>query len=356
MHPSLGSVLRIGLIGALPSGLLAQPALSAEAVPAAPDALGGEIRLAEAREAQAFEEDTEPAESDWSGTFEPYGFAPLRTRGTTTIRGFDASVDLDLREVLDVLEFAAAARGSIEKGRTGLLFDAYYTNVAAAAGRTLGQRGLFRAEADVSQTLGIYDLALRYRFGDRERAVAKAGSFQVIPYAGARIIDGDLDISAGLVGPRGGTRGPRGRSLPSLDRNFGRTWTQALVGVQGSYYLTPRLRLFARGDVGGFDLGGEEDFSANAQAGVGYALGNSAQLNLSWRYLELRYNNGGNPANGFTQYQNGVELGVKFFIGGAPSAPVARAPEPEPEPVVPEPMPEPEPFVPQQEQPVRGLW
>lgn len=363
------SPLCCALIGCAPLALLGQPGLAAETIAEERPRLGGEIHLAEAlgggessqplapaRLAQGSEEEDLARESDWSGTFELYGFAPLRTRGTTTIRGLDAEVDLDFGEVLDVLKFAASGRGSVEKGRTGLMFDAYYTDIGDAAGRTLGRRGLFRAEAEVSQTLGIYDLALRYRFGDRERAVAETGSFNLIPYAGARIIDGSLDLSARLRGPRGQIRGPRGRTLPDLERSFGRTWTQALVGVQGSYHLTPRLRLFARGDVGGFGLGGEEDFTTNAQAGVGYAVGNSTDLNLSWRYLELRYNNGGDPDNGYTLYQNGVELGVKFFFGGAPSASVAVAPAPEPEPI---PAPEPEPFVPEPVEPVepvRGLW
>jgi hypothetical protein len=36
---------------------------------------------------------------------------------------------------------------------------------------------------------GVYDLALRYRFGERESAVARPGSFTVIPYAGIRLVN-----------------------------------------------------------------------------------------------------------------------------------------------------------------------
>ena len=47
--------------------------------------------------------DPAPAVNPWSGTFELYGFAPLRTNGTTTINGREAEVDQDLGEILRVL-------------------------------------------------------------------------------------------------------------------------------------------------------------------------------------------------------------------------------------------------------------
>jgi hypothetical protein len=47
--------------------------------------------------------------------------------------------------------------------------------------------------------------------------------------------------------------------------------------------------------------------------GFGYAVGNNTDLNLSWRYLGLRWANG-NGSNGFSLDQNGVEVGVKFFF------------------------------------------
>ena len=48
--------------------------------------------------------------------------------------------------------------------------------------------------------------------------------------------------------------------------------------------------------------------------GLGYAIGNNTDINLSWRYLGIAYGNGANQGNSFDTYQNGVELGVKFFF------------------------------------------
>lgn len=267
--------------------------------------------MPETAQAEPAPGESAPAAPPWSGTVELYGFAPLRTTGTTTIRDREAEVDLGLGQVLDALRFAASGRGSVEKGRLGLQADLWYTNLGDSAGRLVGPRQLFTTTADVGQTLGIYDLALRYRFGERESAIGKPGSYSVIPYAGVRLIDGRLNLAATLDGPFG-------RTLLEPSRNFQRTWVQPLVGTQANVFLSPRLRAFARADVGGFGLAGRQDLSGNAQVGLGYAIGDNTDLNVSWRYMGLKWNNGDTPSNGFSTNMNGIEVGVKFFFGGAP--------------------------------------
>ena len=189
--------------------------------------------------------------------------------------------------------------------RLGLLGDLWYVNLAAQSGRLVGNRSLFTATADVGQKLGIYDLALRYRFGEQESAPGRPGAYSVIPYAGVRFVDMRYDLSAQFDGPN--------LSL-SRSRSFGGTVTQPLLGTQASVFLSPRLRLFARGDLGGFGVNNSDNYSANAQVGVGYAVGNNTQLNLSWRYLHLGGTNDQSPENAYDINQNGVEMGVKFFF------------------------------------------
>jgi hypothetical protein len=48
--------------------------------------------------------------------------------------------------------------------------------------------------------------------------------------------------------------------------------------------------------------------------GLGYAIGNNTDINLSWCYLVIAYGNGTDQGNSFDTYQNGVKLGVKFFF------------------------------------------
>ena len=252
-------------------------------------------------------QDAAEGSNPWRGTVELYGFAPLRVTGTTTINGFEADTDLDLGDILSSLKWATALRGSVERDRLGLLTDLSYVRLGADAARTT-PGGRFTGKAKVSNTLGLYDLAVRYRFGDPEAAVAEPGRFSVIPYAGVRVIDAQLDVNAQIQG-----NGPLGLVF-ERQGNFGRTWAQPLLGLQASVFVAPKLRLFARGDIGGFGISGQKDLSGNAQVGLGYAVGNNTDINLSWRFLGLRYENDRRPSSGFSNYQNGIELGLKFFF------------------------------------------
>ena len=249
-----------------------------------------------------------PAVSPWAGTIELYGFAPVRSTGTTTVtngtRNFSADTDLNLGEVLSKLKWATTLRGSIEKDRLGVLVDLDYVKLEQYGSKT-GQRGIFTGSTEVTASQGIYDLALRYRFGDREAAVGKPGQFSLIPYAGIRIIDAQLDVAAQLTG------GPINFQRQGT---FGRTWVQPLLGTQATIFMSPRLRAFARADIGGFGISGSEDLSGNAQVGLGYAVGNNTDLNISWRYSGINYNTGDTPDSGYSSYRNGFEIGLKFFF------------------------------------------
>jgi hypothetical protein len=237
---------------------------------------------------------------------ELYGFAPLRSTGSTTINGLTANYDLSLADVLPSLQFAAAVRGRVEYDRTGLLTDLSYVNLGNAASTLVGRRDRFNAIASLDQQQGIYDVAVSYRLGARESAIGKPGQYSVIPYAGVRVINMKLGLDLSL-------EGYRNRGLYT-SRNYGITWAQPLIGTQASLFLSPKLRVFARGDIGGFGLSGDKDLSGNAQVGLGYSIGNNTDLNLSWRYLGIAYGSAANRGNSFDTYQNGVELGVKFFF------------------------------------------
>ena len=252
-----------------------------------------------------------PAKAEpWRSSVELYGPVPLRLDTTTTVvtqnnRSVTTEAVLNLGQVLDNLQCITAVRGSVEKGRWGVLTDLSYTKLGQEDGATT-PNGLLTGRASVNVSQGIYDLAVRYRFGEPEAAVGTPGQFSLIPYAGIRVIDAQMDVAAQVdLG-----------NILSVQRqgNFGRTWAQPLLGTQASLFLSPRLRAFARADIGGFGLGGAKDLSGNAQIGLGYAVGNSTDLNVSWRYFGLDYNNGDNPDSGFSSYQNGLEIGLKFFF------------------------------------------
>lgn len=171
----------------------------------------------------------------------------------------------------------------------------------------------FRTEVGTEQ--GLHDVALRYRLGARESAVADPGTVTVIPHAGIRIVDMGLSIDSILSSDRGRQR--------AVSRSYGAPEVQPLLGTQSQVFVAPRLRLFACGDAAGFGIGGADGFSANAQVGLGYAVGNSTQINLSWRYLTMAADNGRQRPNAYELVEIGIELGLKFFFGAARSPGVA---------------------------------
>jgi hypothetical protein len=186
-----------------------------------------------------------------------------------------------------------------------VLIDLAYYRLGNQLSQT-GRRGRLTGSSELTSINGTYDFALRYRFGSREAATGQPGTWTVIPYAGARVLQAQLDLAAQVRGPRGFGF----EKVGSLDR----TWTQPLVGTQASVFLTRDLRLFARGDIGGFGLAGAKDLSGNAQVGLGYALGGNTAVNVSWRYLGIDWNNGNSRATGFSSQQSGIEAGFKMFF------------------------------------------
>lgn len=245
------------------------------------------------------------AATPWRATLELYGLAPLRLDTRTTINGFTTNADLDLGGVLSRLEWASSLRASVEQGRIGLLTDLYYSKLGAQNARTTPRERL-TGRAKIAATQGIYDLAVRYRFGEPEAAIGQPGQFTLIPYAGVRVIDAQLDTDVELS--------INGEKVFDREGDFGRTWAQPLLGTQATVFLSPRLRAFARADIGGFGLSGRRDLSGNAQVGLGYAIGNNTDLNISWRYLGIEYDNDKSPSSGFKSTQNGIEIGLKFFF------------------------------------------
>lgn len=247
-----------------------------------------------------------PSVDPWAATVEAYGFLPW-VQSTTTVRGFDAQSDLAPGQLLNLLQSIVSVRGSVERDRLGALVDVAYTQLGAESSRNTA-RGLLTGRSEVTSTTGVYDVAVRYRFGDRQRAVGQPGDWWLIPYAGVRLLQARLDVDAQLQG-----NGPFGLQF-SRQGSLDRTWAQPLIGSQASIFVSPGLRVFAQADAAGFGLAGDQDLSGNARIGVGYALGNNTNLNVSWRYQGIRWSNGAERPTGFSSSMNGVELGLMVFF------------------------------------------
>ena len=124
-----------------------------------------------------------------------------------TVRGFQTETDLGPGQILEKLQSSFSARASLERQRLGVLVDVSYNQVGAERSRTT-RRGLFTGSSELTSINGVYDVALRWRLGERERAVGVPGRGWLIPYAGIRVVQARLDVDAQLRG-----NGPLGLTL-----------------------------------------------------------------------------------------------------------------------------------------------
>ena len=296
---------------------------------------------------QASEETTdvsqqEDEEDSWRVYLDLYAFLPPTTRSTSTIDGNTTKVDLPLSDVIKSIDEALTLKAQVEYGRLGVLAAINYATISSSTSRssfletqnplrnklgiasplqkrTIRVQGDLDVDVDASQT--IFDLAMRYRAGAIQKPRMKKGSTSFLGLVGARFIDANLSTDFNIKGKADvtveGVKVNRSNSRElekSSNVSWGNTWVQPMVGMFGTYAISEDWQAFAYLDAGGFGLSGNQDLSGTAQAGIAYALGNSAQVSLSYKYFGIAYFEGGSENNGYSSYQSGVNLGLRWLF------------------------------------------
>jgi len=300
------------------------------------------LQLAQATEQQQNDDANEIAnEKDaWRIYLDLYAFLPLQTTSTTAINENSTTMDVPLSSIFDTLTGALTFKASAEYGRFGVLAGVNHAANAASAStsyiretnnplrnqlglpavlrqRNIKVKGDVDVDVDMNQT--IIDLAMRYRAGAIQKPHMEQGSTSFVGFAGARLIDANLSTTVDFRRDRtvtvDGVAVDRKRSRRlerSASDSWGNTWVQPLVGMMASYAISEDWQAFAYLDAGGFGLSGETDLSGTAQVGIAYALGNSAQASLSYKYFGLDY--AGGSGNGYTTSQSGINLGLRWLF------------------------------------------
>ena len=288
------------------------------------------------------EEDGESVdeENSWRVYLDLYAFLPLQTNTTTTINEISKSVSLPLSSVLNSLDTALTFKAAAEYGRLGVMAGINHGSNSGSASKsssriynnplrnqldlpatlrqkTIRVKGDLDVDIDMNQT--IVDLAMRYRLGAIQRPHMEKGSTSFVGFAGARLIDANLNTDLNFNRERTVTvdglvlNRERSRKIKaSASDSWGNTWAQPLLGMFATYAISEDWQAFAYLDAGGFGLSGEKDLSGTAQAGIAYAVGNSAQLSLSYKYFGLDY--AGGSGNGYNTSQSGVNLGLRWLF------------------------------------------
>ena len=314
-------------------------------------AAGANVDISETEEmaplvlSQASDEETQidqeqDEEDSWRVYLDLYAFLVPTTYSSTTIDGNKNNAELPLSDVIDTLDEALTFKAQVEYGRLGFMAGVYHGSLSSSGSksffkettnplrnqlglpsalrqRTIRVKGDLDVDVDTNQT--IVDLAFRYRAGAIQKPRMEKGSSSFIGLLGARVIDANINTSwsarsnstVTVDGQRLSRENTRELERASSE-SFGNTWVQPLIGAFVTYAISEDWQAFAYLDAGGFGLSGEQDLSGTAQVGIAYALGNSAQISLSYKYFGLDYAGGG--GNAYSVDQSGVNLGLRWFF------------------------------------------
>ena len=298
--------------------------------------------LSQSNNSDSESEDDQEQEDSWRVYLDLYAFLPPITNSTSTVDGNTTKVDLPLSDVIKSIDEALTLKAQFEYGRLGVLAAVNYATLSASTSkssfietqnplkdkrgiasplrtRTIRIQGDLDVDVDANQT--IFDLAMRYRAGAVQKPRMKKGSASFLGLVGARFIDANLSTDFNIKGKTDvtveGVKVSRSNSRElerSSNASWGNTWVQPMVGMFGTYAISEDWQAFAYLDAGGFGLSGSQDLSGTAQAGIAYALGNSAQVSLSYKYFGIAYFEGGSENNGYSSYQSGVNLGLRWLF------------------------------------------
>jgi hypothetical protein len=193
--------------------------------------------------------------------------------GNATVAGTKADVDVpfsDLPDLLKDLSFGAMVAADFEKGRFGI-----------------GVNGLYSRISSDAETSGI-----------KIDATSDSGQLAVLPYY--RVLEWQYGASSSgrplrlVVAPEAGFRFTYMRT--ELEVRGGRTadesnsWVDPLIGSRIGLELTDRWAIIGEGNFGGFGVG--SDFTWNAQAFLGYTttlFGRPTTFAIGYRTLYQDY-------------------------------------------------------------------
>ena len=215
-----------------------------------------------------------PATSDrWNITVAPYLWAAAMN-GHAAVAGIKSDVDVPVQDVLKDLSFGAMLAVDVEKGRFGIGFNGLFARVSPDS--KVGD-----IKIDVTSDSGQLAVLPFYRLVEWQYGVSSSGAplrLVVAPEAGFRFTYMRTEID---VHP--------GRTVDGSE-----SWVDPLIGSRIGLELTDHWGIIGEGNLGGFEVGA--DFTWNAQAYVGYEFslfGRPTTLLVGYRalYQDYHHNN-----------------------------------------------------------------
>lgn len=237
-------------------------------------------------------------ETDWRYTLGLYAFLPLSTSGTSTVGGRTVPVDLDLGDVLNLLDFAAAGRLEAWKSDWGVIVDASYTSITGDGPFPVPPGSTFSVNVR-QKWLG---LLAAYRVADGTYG-ANNQRYTFDIQGGVRY--NSLRQTVNLQTPGPGTPPTAGGD---------EKWWEPVIGARGMWRLNDKWTTIASIELGGFGAGGN-DLQIGANIGLDYQPWDNTAITFGYRYYSMDYST--TLASGVMAYdtvQHGPYIGVKFLF------------------------------------------
>jgi len=206
----------------------------------------------------------------WLVRIAPYLWA-TSLDGNATVAGIESDVDLSFSDILEDLSLAGMLLADVQKGRFGVAVNTVYARLTPE--NDVGPFEI-KTTSDMLQ-LGV---APYYRVVDWTYGTTASGEplrLIVEPEAGFRFtyLRAELDVRNGG---------------PTVDES--ESWVEPLIGSRVGLDLSDRWNLTAEANVGGFGIG--SDLAWNAQAFLGYRtslFGLPTTLAAGYRALHQDY-------------------------------------------------------------------
>jgi opacity protein-like surface antigen len=239
--------------------------------------------------------DSAAAADQWQFEVMPYLWA-AGLKADVGVHGVTADVDLSFNDILDNLDWTAAALFEARNGPWTIGLDSLFMRLkddkSAVRSGPLGLATL-NASLDVKLTQQLYQPFLGYRLTD--------GSIRVDAIGGARYTNLNLELSLDAS-----TSGPL---LPSGERSIDATksWWDPIVGVRVSAPLAEKWSV-----VGYADVGVGENTTYQAYAGMKWQFSQTFSSTLGYRYLRQNYDSGNFHYDDVTMSGAFLGVGIRF--------------------------------------------
>jgi hypothetical protein len=207
-----------------------------------------------------------PTNDRWTVSVAPYLWAAAMD-GHASVAGARLDVDVPFKDTLKDLSGGAMLLVSLEKGRFGIAVDGLFARVSPDS-----EVGDVEIDASAQLAVGPFYRLLEWQYGTSSSG--RPLLLVVAPEAGFRLTHMRTEIEI-----RGGS---------TVDGS--ETWVDPLLGSRIRLGLSDRWGIAAEGNFGGFGVG--SDFTWNAQAFVGYEaslFGRPVTTWLGYRALSQDY-------------------------------------------------------------------